>query len=387
MGPLAGLKVIEMAGLGPAPFSGMLLGDLGAEVLRIDRVSSVDLGIEFPTKFDLRNRNKKSVAINIKTEDGLATLHSLIEKADVLIEGYRPGVAERLGIGPDDCHRLNPRIVYGRATGWGQDGPLAMSAGHDINYIALTGALHCIGAKNGPPVPPLNLLGDYGGGALYLAFGIMCAVFQAKQSGTGQVVDSSMIDGVTSLMTVFHAFQQMGEMHKERGSNVLDGGAPYYGCFETKDGQYIAIGAIEERFYKTLIELIGLKFEDLPDRNDRNNWPELQARFATIFREKTRDEWSDILEGTDACFSPVLSLEEVNSHPHNKARSLLADVDGVTQPRPTPRFSATPGEIRYPAPKPGQHTIQALREWGIKEEILTKGLKSGVFFSREDNQS
>lgn len=382
MGPLDGLKVIELAGLGPTPFCGMLLGDLGADVLRIDRMEATDLGIEIPEKFDLRNRNKRSVAIDLRKREGVAILMDLIAGADILIEGFRPGVAERLGIGPDACLSRNPRLVYGRATGWGQDGPMAQMAGHDINYIALTGALDRIGPADGPPIPPLNLLGDYGGGGVYLAFGLMCAVFEASRSGKGQVVDAAMVDGVTSLMTVFHAFRQSGGLDPRRGANLLDGGAPFYACYETRDGKHVAVGAIETRFYNTMIELLGLDPAGLPDRNDRANWPELRRRFEAVFRTRSRDEWAALFEGSDACFSPVLTLDEAAAHPHNKARSLLVEVDGVEQPQPTPRFSRTQGQIARPAPRRGQHTASALHDWGLSATSLDRARTAGALAER-----
>ncbi|MDR5654869.1 CaiB/BaiF CoA transferase family protein [Ruixingdingia sedimenti] len=378
MGPLAGLKVIELAGLGPTPFCGMLLGDLGADVLRIDRLEAADLGIDMPGKYDLRNRNKRSAAIDMKRPEGLAVLKGLIAEADILIEGFRPGVAERLGVGPEDCRALNPRLVYGRATGWGQDGPMAQMAGHDINYIALTGALDCIGPADGPPVPPLNLLGDYGGGGVYLAFGLMCAVFEARRSGQGQVVDAAMVDGVTSLMTVFHAFRQMGQLEPRRGANILDGGAPFYTCYQTSDGRYVAVGAIETRFYRTMLDRMGIDPASLPDRNDRANWPALRRRFEEVFRTRTRDEWAALLEGSDACFSPVLTLEEAPRHPHNLARGLMEERDGVAQPRPAPRFSRTPGAIARPAPARGEHTQQALADWGLDPAVTAAARQAGA---------
>lgn len=370
MGPLAGVKVIELAGLGPTPFCGMLLGDMGADVIRIDRPTSSDLGVDFPLEFDLRNRNKRSVVLDLKSESGRAALASLIEKADILIEGYRPGVAERLGFGPDDCARLNPRLVYGRATGWGQDGPRAQVAGHDINYIAVTGALDRIGSAGGPPIVPLNLLGDYAGGGTYLAFGLVCALTEARQSGQGQVVDSAMIDGVTSLMSVFFAFQQMGQMRPERGANLLDGGAPYYGCYQTRDGKYMAVGPIESRFYQQMVELLELNPATLPDRGKRENWPRLREIFAARFLEKTRDEWSSVFDGTDACVSPVLALDEVMDDAHNRARGVLTAVEGVAQPTPAPRLSRTPGAIARGAPAIGAHSLEVMSEWGLDDVLI-----------------
>lgn len=370
MGPLAGLRVIELAGAGPAPFCGMLLGDMGADVLRIDRPEAADLGVELPPSHDLRNRNKRSVALDMKAARGRATLLALAEKADILLEGFRPGVAERLGIGPEDCWRVNPRLVYGRATGWGQEGPLAQAAGHDINYIALSGALDRIGPAEGPPVPPLNLLGDYGGGGIYLAFGLVCAVLEARGSGQGQVVDAAMVDGVTSLMTVFHAFQQLGQLDPRRGANLLDGGAPFYGCYETRDGKYVAVGAIEARFYALLLEGLGLDPATLPDRSDRRRWPDLRARLAAAFRQRSRDDWAVRFAQSDACVTPVLTLDEVAAHPHNQARGLLAEVAGIRQPRPAPRLSRTPGAIARGAPARGEHTAQALADWGVDPDAL-----------------
>lgn len=384
MGPLIGLKVIELAGLGPTPFCGMLLGDMGADVLRIDRLTAADLGVEFATEYDLRNRNKRSIAIDMKSPEGIAVLMELISQADILLEGFRPGVAERLGVGPEDCWQRNPRLVYGRATGWGQTGPMAQVAGHDINYIALTGALACIGPADGAPVPPLNLLGDYGGGGMYLAFGLICAVHEAKTSGKGQVVDAAMIDGVSSLMTVFHAFQQTGQLEPRRGANLLDGGAPYYGCYQTRDGKYVAVGAIEARFYSILLEHLDIDPQSLPDREDRTQWPALRSRLEAVFVTRTRDEWAKLFEHTDACVSPVLTLEEVQFHPHNQARSLLAEVEGVRQPQPAPRLSRTPGQIVRGAPRRGEHTLEILSEWGIDSTLTRNALESRAVASARE---
>jgi alpha-methylacyl-CoA racemase len=379
MGPLTGLKVLELSALGPVPFCGMLMGDMGAEILRIDRIGSSDLGIEFPTQFDLRNRNKRSVAIDLKRAEGRAAFMHLVGQADVVLEGFRPGVAERLGIGPGDCFLHQPKLVYGRGTGWGQDGPLAQSAGHDINYIALTGALDLIGPRGGAPVPPLNLLGDYGGGGVYLAFGVLCALFEARSSNTGQVVDAAMVDGVTSLMTVVHALRQMGQLTPERGSNVLDGGAPYYTTYLARDGHYVAVGAIEPVFYAALLERLDLDPENMPRQNDRSRWPELRARIAERFLSRTREEWIAHFDGSDACFSPVLSVEEVANHPHNMARGVLTEFGGVVHPRPAPRLSRTPGAILRGAPRRAEHTETALRDWGFKAHEISAGLAAGVF--------
>jgi alpha-methylacyl-CoA racemase len=379
MGPLSGLKVIELAALGPVPFCGMLLGDMGADVVRVDRVGAADIGIEIDPKFDLRSRNKRSVTIDLKRPDGRDALLLLVEKADVLLEGFRPGVAERLGVGPKDCLVRRPQLVYGRGTGWGQDGPLADVAGHDINYIALTGALDMIGPADGPPVPPLNLIGDYGGGALYLAFGVVCGVLEARNSGRGQVVDAAMVDGVTSLLTMFHALRQAGRLRPGRGRNVLDGGAPYYRPYGTKDGRFVAVGAIEPKFYRELIEKLELDPATLPPQNEEARWPELAARLAERFLTRTRDEWVARFVGSDACFSPVLSLDEASLHPHNAARDSLVELDGAAHPAPAPRLSRTPGGLRSRPPRLGEHTVEVMREWGVAEERVAEGLKSGVF--------
>jgi len=360
-----------MAGLGPTPFCGMMLGDMGAEVIRIERTGPSDLGIEFPSQFDLRNRNKKSVALDLKSADGKAALTRLIVAADALLEGFRPGVMEKLGIGPEDCWTLRPSLVYARATGWGQDGPLAKIAGHDINYIALVGALDMIGPAEGPPSVPLNLLGDYGGGAMYMAFGVVCALLEARRSGKGQIVDAAMMDGVNSLLAVFHGFRQAGLQHP-RGENVLDGGAPYYRCYATSDGGWMAVGAIEEKFYATLIELLELDPATLPAQNNRDGWPTLQDRFAERFRSRSRAEWQTVFDGTDACVSPVLSLMDAESHPHVTARAMFVTEGDLKHPRPAPRLSLTPGAVRSNAPVRGQDTENVLRKNGFNEEEIAR---------------
>ncbi|WP_065382869.1 CaiB/BaiF CoA-transferase family protein [Hyphomonas sp. ND6WE1B] len=380
-GALTGLKVIEIAGLGPTPSCGMLLGDMGAEVVRVDRIVKSDLGIDIPTRFNLRDRNKKSIALDLKQPDGIETLLKLVEKADVLIEGFRPGVAERLGFGPAACEARNPSLVYARATGWGQSGPYSSHAGHDINYVALTGALDLIGPKGGDPAVPLNLLGDYAGGATYLAFGIMCAVFESRQSGRGQVVDGAILDGVSGLLTMFHAMRQSGELEPERGMNLLDGGAPFYTTYRTRDGKHIAVGALEDRFYQTLASRLGLEPENLPDRMDRSNWPELRRIFEEIFAQRTRDEWSAHFETVpDACFSPVLTIGEAASHPHNAARQMLVDFGGVQHPQPAPRLSRTPGSIASQPPVPGNNTAEVLKDWGIEARTIEDGIRRGIFY-------
>ena len=374
---LSGVRVIELASMGPVPFCGMLLADMGADVLRIDRVDGNRDGIEMDQRFDLRGRNKRSVRIDLKRDEGRMALLKLVRGADIIMEGYRPGVAEKLGIGPADTSKVNPALVYGRATGWGQDGPMSRTVGHDINYIALTGALDMIGPGGQPPVPPLNLVGDYGGGALYLAFGLLAALIEARSSGKGQVVDMAMIDGVNSLLAVFHGFRQAGQLLPGRGVNVLDGGAPYYSTYETKDGGYMAVGAIEPRFYGELLRRLGIE-EPAATQNDRERWPHLRALFAERFATRTRDEWQAIFEGSDACVSPVLSLAEAGSFHHNEARSMMVDLEGLSRPAPAPRLSRTPGRLRHGPPRSGQHTIEALRDWGFTDEEIGGGISAGA---------
>ena len=378
MGPLAGVKVVELAGIGPAPFCAMLLADAGADVLRIDRLEDTDLGVRVDPRVNLLNRGRRSVAIDLKRADGVAAAKRLVAQADALIEGFRPGVMERLGLGPDDCFQLNPRLVYGRMTGWGQDGPLSRAAGHDIDYIALAGVLGMIGPADAEPVPPLNLVGDYGGGALYLAFGILAALLEARTSGRGQVVDAAMVDGAASLAT--SAFSQLasGTLVERRGANVLDGGAPWYRAYETADGKYVAVGAIEPKFYAELLRVLGLGSEPLPAQHDRAGWPLLRDRFAAVFRTKTRDEWSALFAGTDACVAPVLTLAEAPAHPHNAARGTFVRVDGVTQPGPAPRFSRTPSAVRGGPALRGEHTDEALADWGFLADELAALRASGA---------
>jgi alpha-methylacyl-CoA racemase len=365
MGPLAGVKVIELAGIGPAPFCAMLLADMGADVLRVDRIDDPGLGIRLERRFDLLLRGRRSAAIDLKKTEGVALVRSLVARADALIEGFRPGVTERLGLGPAECLAINPRIVYGRVTGWGQDGPLAQAAGHDINYIALSGVLGAIGPADGAPVPPLNLIGDYGGGGAYLAFGVVCALLEARSSGAGQVVDATMVDCSASLMTSVFSQMASGAWSDARGSNILDGGAPWYSVYETSDGKYVAVGAIEPRFFAELLRHLAISDFSVADQHDRPRWPSLRKRLADVFRTRTRDEWSALLEGTDACFAPVLSAREASGHPHNRARGTFVDVGGVVQPAPAPRLSRTPGQIRSTPPQRGEHTEVALRAWGI----------------------
>jgi alpha-methylacyl-CoA racemase len=356
----------------------MLLSDMGAEVVRVDRIEPSGLGVEKLPKFDLLGRGRRSVAIDLRKKEGAQTVLRLVERADGLVEGFRPGVTERLGIGPADCLARNPRLVYGRMTGWGQEGPLAHAAGHDINYISLVGALHSVGRAGEAPVPPLNLVGDYGGGGIYLAFGVVCALLEASKSGRGQVVDAAMVDGAASLMTMFYALRAMGIWTDRRGENLLDTGAHFYEVYETADGNYISVGAIEEKFYAELLRLTGLEGISLPAQMDRVKWPEMKETLASVFKRKTRDEWCAILEGTDACFAPVLSMEEAPRHPHNVARGTFVEVDGIIQPGPAPRFSRTQEEVQGPPPKPGQHTDEVLAEWGFRPEEIRTLHASGV---------
>ena len=369
-GPLKGFKIIEMAGMGPGPFCGMLLADMGADVVRVERLTVGDRGIDFLPQFDLLNRGKRSVAIDLKTEEGKSTLLNLMGHADALIEGFRPGVMERLGLGPVECQIQNPKLVYGRITGWGQEGPLAQAAGHDLNYVALSGAVHSIGPAAGKPSVPLNLIGDFGGGALYLAMGILAAILEAQKSGQGQVVDAAMVDGVASLMTMQYALKQMGAWKGPRGHNLLDGGAPFYDVYETADGKHISVAPVERRFYEELIERIGLKDSPLPKQNDPKGWSELREHLSEAFKKRTRAEWCELLEGTDACFAPVLDMMEATQHPHSIERHVYTEIDGVVQPNPAPRFSRTPSEIKHAAPAMGADTRNVFLDWGFSESVV-----------------
>ena len=365
MGPLAGFRIVELAGIGPGPMCAMMLSDMGADVVRVDRVADSGLGMKRDPRYDLLNRGRRSVAVDMKTEAGREAVLRLAGAADGLIEGFRPGVTERLGIGPDECLARNPRLVYGRMTGWGQEGPVAHAAGHDINYIALTGALHAVGSRGGPPVPALNLIGDFGGGGLYLAFGMVCGLLEAQRSGKGQVVDSAMTDGSASLMTMVYGMFAAGAWEDERGQNAVDGGSHFYTVYETRDGKYVSIGSIEDKFYAELLERTGVDPASLPEQFDRGEWAGVTERFAAIFRTKTRDEWCAIMEGSDVCFAPVLSLAEAPAHPHNRARETFVEVDGVVQPAPAPRFSRTAPAIQRPPARRGEHTGEALADWGF----------------------
>jgi alpha-methylacyl-CoA racemase len=367
-----------MAGIGPAPMCAMLLADMGADVVRIDRTADAGLGISMRTKFNLLNRSRRSVAVDLKRKEGAEVVLKLAEKADALIEGFRPGVMERLGLGPEILAARNSRLVYGRMTGWGQDGPLSHAAGHDINYIALSGALHSIGRRGEAPVPPLNLVGDFGGGALYLALGVVAALLEAQKSGKGQVIDVSMVDGAASLMTAIYGMKAAGVWNGGRGENILDTGAHYYDVYATSDGEYISIGSIETKFYEELLRLSGLKGEELPPQNNRETWPRMKERVAALFKTKTRDEWCKIMEGSDICFAPVLSMEEAPSHPHNQHRATFVELDGVSQPAPAPRFSRTPSSIARPPAAAGQHTEEALRDWGFSSSDVDRLKSTGV---------
>jgi alpha-methylacyl-CoA racemase len=359
-GPLTGLKIVEFAGIGPGPFCGMLLSDLGADVVRIDRI-----GARGGAKTDVTARGRRSVALDLKDPAAVETALALIDKADAVFEGFRPGVMERLGLGPDVALKRNPKLVYGRMTGWGQFGPYAQAAGHDINYISIVGALHAIGTAE-KPVPPLNLVGDFGGGALYLAFGLLAGVIHARESGQGQVIDCAMTDGAASLMAMFYGMSASGAWSDQRKSNLLDGGAQFYDTYECSCGRFISLGSIEPQFYALLLEKAGLDDPAFKAQMDRGAWPDLKAKLAAVIKTKDRDQWCQIMDATDVCFAPVLSLAEAPSHPHNAARKTFVEVEGVMQPAPAPRFSATPGAIQGPAPAIGAHTDDVLAEWGVK---------------------
>ncbi len=377
MGPLSGIKVVEIASIGPGPMCAMLLSDLGATVLRVDRASAVGVEPAMAPQFATLQRGRQSIAVDLKNPDGVETVLQLVDGADALIEGFRPGVTERLGIGPDDCFARNPKLVYGRMTGWGQEGPMAMAAAHDINYIALTGALHAIGTPE-TPVPPLNLAADFGGGGVYLAFGVVSALVEAMKSGKGQVVDAAMVDGASSLMASCYGAYAAGSHLDERGVNRLDGGCHHYNVYETSDGKFISVGSNEPQFYALLIDALGLDLENLPPQTDRDHWPEMKERVGAIFKTKTRTEWCEQMEGSDICFAPVLSLAEAPEHPHMKARGTFVEIDGVVQPGPAPRFSRTPGAVQGPPAAAGQHTDEALSAWGLSDDRIAELRKSGA---------
>ncbi len=371
-GPLDGLKVVEMEGLGPCPLAGQFLADLGAEVTVIVRKS----GEHDPT--DINNRSKRSVALNLKSEQGVDIALKLVERSDILIEGFRPGVMERMGLGPDICMERNPRLIFGRITGWGQTGPLADCAGHDINYMAITGFLSAIGKPEEPPLPPLNIAADYAGGTMFLLLGILSALYERQNSGKGQVIDAAMVDGVPALMALIHSWLAKGNWVQERGQNLLDGGAPYYRTYETADEKYISVGPLEPQFFSRLVELAGLPEIEDDARKDRNNWPEMHQAYAQIFKTKTRDEWTEILEGTDACFAPVLGWAEAPNHPHLRERGTFVEVDNVMQAAPAPRFSRTPASLPESPTAPGSDTERVLEEIGFDNSKIAEFRKRGV---------
>jgi alpha-methylacyl-CoA racemase len=377
-GPLEGIRIIELAGLGPAPFAGMMLSDAGADVIRIDRSDRAQYPPRQDPHVDLMNRGRRSVAVDLKHPEGVGLVLRLVEGADGLMEGFRPGVAERLGLGPDVCLARNPRLAYGRMTGYGQEGPMSQAAGHDIDYIALSGALEAVGRAGDRPVPPLNLVGDFGGGGMLLAYGMLAAILGARTTGQGQVIDAAMVDGAAALMTMTYTLRSAGIWQDARGTNLLDTGAHFYEVYETSDGGYLGVGAIEPQFYAELMRLLGLGDEDLSTQMDRTTWPAMKERFAAIFATRTRAEWEEVFAGSDACVAPVLSATEAPDHPHNRARGTFTEVAGVVQPAPAPRFLSTPGEIRRPPPNPGQYGDEALTDWGLSADDVTDLRESGA---------
>ncbi|UOD31285.1 CoA transferase [Massilia violaceinigra] len=380
-GPLAGIKVIEMAGLGPCPFAAMMLADMGAQMIRIERKSAPGAPTPFPmlgTKYDVLARGRRSLALDLKQPAAQAIALELIAKADVVLEGFRPGVMERLGLGPDACLARNPALVYGRVTGWGQSGPLAQAAGHDINYIALTGMLHAMGRADAPPAPPLNLVGDFGGGGMMLAFGVVCAVLEARGSGKGQVIDAAMTDGAALLGAMMYGLRAQGGWSGARETNLLDGGAHFYDTYACADGKFVSVGAIEPQFYALLRKLAGADDHAFDAQMAPAGWPGLSDKLAALFARRTRDEWCALLEGSDACFAPVLDLDEAPHHPHNAARATFVDVDGVVQPAPAPRFSRTVPELGSAPAYPGQHSAQVLKDWGWDDDAIAALAVQGV---------
>lgn len=376
MGPLKGFKIIELAGIGPGPFCGMMLSDMGAEVIRVERPGAMDVSK------DVLCRGRRSIAVDLKAKAGRQVVMDLISQADAVFEGFRPGVMERLGLGPDECLANNPALVYGRMTGWGQEGPLAKVAGHDINYISLTGALHSIGRTGEKPVIPLNLVGDFGGGGMYLAFGIVCALLEARTSGKGQVVDAAMVDGSASLMAMFSTLQGAGQFTEEREAHMLDGGAHFYDTYETSDGKYISIGSIEPQFYQLLIEKAALDPAIFEPQMNPQKWGELTVVLTEVFKAKSRDEWCDIMEGTDVCFAPVLSLKEAPEHDHLKARGTYLTVEGIVQPSPAPRFSSTPPETPKRGKVPGEDSRAVLSDYGLSDEKIEQLISEGAVTER-----
>ena len=378
-GPLSGVKVVELAGIGPAPFCAMVLADLGADVVKVDRVDRVTGGDPSTPPPLVWDRGRRSIGVDLKHADGVATVLRLVEQADALIEGFRPGVTERLGLGPQECLARNPRLVYGRMTGWGQDGPNAHAAGHDINFIALAGALEPIGRRGEPPVPPLNLVGDFGGGGMLLAVGVCAALVETGRSGRGQVVDAAMVDGAALLTTMVHGLRALGAWNDSRGTNLLDTGAHFYDVYETADAKFVSVGSIEPQFYAELLRVAGLAGDPaFADQMDTARWPALKARLAEVFRTRTRAEWCDLMEHGDVCFAPVLSPAEAPGHPHNAARQTFTTVSGVVQPSPAPRFSRTPGAIPRPPAHAGQHTDEALGDWGFDADEVARLRRAGA---------
>jgi alpha-methylacyl-CoA racemase len=373
--------VIELTGIGPGPFAGTLLSDMGAEVVRVER-AQLATSSDRPSGFVFDGRGRRAITVDLKHPDGVETVLRMVEQADALIEGFRPGVTERLGLGPDDCLARNPRLVYGRMTGWGQDGPLAQAAGHDINYIALAGALAHFGRAGQPPTPPINLVGDYGGGGMFLAFGVVCGILEARTSGEGQVVDAAMVDGAAYLMGSIWGLRGMGSFTEDRGTNLLDTGSPFYDVYETADGEWVSIGSIEPQFFAQLVELTGIVTDDLPHQMDRKGWPLLRERLSAAIKAKTRAEWIDVLEGTDVCFAPVLPMSEAKEHPHLVARGIVVQHDDIDQPAPAPRFSRTPPEIQGPAALPGAHSEAVLADYGFSSGEVDGLLASGAVTRR-----
>ena len=373
MGPLEGVKVVEVGGIGPGPFCGMMLSDMGANIIRIDRKGHRG---RVEAKYDILHRGRRSIGLDLKKPEGVEAALKLVEQADALQEGFRPGVMEKMGLGPDVCLKRNPKLVYGRMTGWGQEGPISQAAGHDINYIALTGALYSIGRAGQNPVPPLNLVGDFGGGGMLLAFGIVCALFEAQKSGKGQVVDAAMVDGSAILMAMFYGQRAAGFWTDQRASNFLDTGSHFYDTYETADGKWISVGSIEPQFYALLLKHAGIDDPEFKVQDDRTKWPKFKKKINEIFKTKTRDEWCDIMEGTDVCFGPVLSMEEAPKHPQNVFRNTFVEVEGVLQPAPAPRFNRTKPEIQGPPLMQGEHTEPALADWGFTQDEIQE-LKAG----------
>ncbi|HET7714851.1 MAG TPA: CaiB/BaiF CoA-transferase family protein [Bauldia sp.] len=377
-GPLSGIRIVEVGGIGPGPFGTMLLADMGADIVRVDRVTNVGTGSD--PKFNVLNRGRRSIAIDLTKTEGQETLIKLVEGADALTEGFRPGVMEKLNVGPDACLARNPRLVYARMTGWGQEGPYSMTAGHDINYISLAGALAHFGLNGGPPVPPLNLVGDNGGGGMFLAFGVVCGILEARSSGAGQVIDVAMVDGAATLMSPFFGQLAAGGFVEERGSNSIDSGAPFYGAYECADGEFISIGPLEPQFYADLLKRLNLQDDpEFLNRDDRSLWPSLKRRFTEIFKSRTQAEWRATLEGTDVCFGPILRMSEAMKHPHNVHRKSFIEIEGVKQPAPAPRFSRTVAEVQRPSPRAGDQTREILRDWaGYDDEHIANLVAAGA---------